>query len=424
MANQQHLDLLNQGKIIWNKWRKQNRDLQPDLFQANLQGANLHGVNFSRVKLNQAVLTQTNLSNSNMRNACLIKADLYQANLCEVTLSHANLCRAHLSEAVLRGANLCQSNLRESNLQNVDLSQANLSNAALKNAILYKSTLRNAVLCNTDLRGANLCGTDLTQANLRDADLRGANLSDANLSQANLTGVNLRGANLSRVNLEEAKLLAASLIDTNLNGANLVGCFIYGVSVWKIHLDKAIQRDLVVTLSNESRITVDNLEVAQFIYLLLNNKKIRDIIDTITSKVVLILGRFAPKRKDILEGIRNELRKQNYLPVLFDFDQPKSRDITETVTLLARLSRFIIADLTDPRSIPQELDSIVPTLPSVPVQPILESSQHVYGMYEHFTRYPWVLPTYLYTDEVSLLDSLKEHIIEPAEQKAKQLMRP
>ena len=39
-------------------------------------------------------------------------------------------------------------------------------------------------------------------------------------------------------------------------------------------------------------------------YLLLNNEEIRHVIDTITSKVVLILGRFMPERKAILDAIR------------------------------------------------------------------------------------------------------------------------
>jgi hypothetical protein len=42
-----------------------------------------------------------------------------------------------------------------------------------------------------------------------------------------------------------------------------------------------------------------------------------------------------------------ELRKRDYLPILFDFDIPANRDITETVSLLARMARFIVADLTD-----------------------------------------------------------------------------
>jgi len=42
----------------------------------------------------------------------------------------------------------------------------------------------------------------------------------------------------------------------------------------------------------EPVITVDNIEVAQFIYLLLNNRAICNVIDAIASKAVLILGRF------------------------------------------------------------------------------------------------------------------------------------
>ncbi len=117
-------------------------------------------------------------------------------------------------------------------------------------------------------------------------------------------------------------------------------------------------------------ITVDSLKVAQFIYLLLINEEIREVIDTITSKVVLILGRFTPGRKQILDAIKNELRKRNYSPILFDFEKPSSRDITETVSTLAHLSRFVIADITDAKSIPQELSHIVPFLPSVPIVPL------------------------------------------------------
>jgi hypothetical protein len=49
------------------------------------------------------------------------------------------------------------------------------------------------------------------------------------------------------------------------------------------------------------------------------------------------------------------------------------------------------------------------------------TSQHEYGMFEHFTRFPWVLPVYRYTDEGSLLKYLQEKVITPAEQKAKEL---
>jgi hypothetical protein len=165
---------------------------------------------------------------------------------------------------------------------------------------------------------------------------------------------------------------------------------------------------------------VDNLEVAQFIYLLLKNEKIRDVIDTITSKVVLILGRFA-ERKEILDALREELRKRNYSPVLFDFEKPASRDLMETVTLLARMARFIIADITDAKSIPAELERIVPDLPSVPIKPLMLRSDYEYPLFEHIKCYPWVLETYLYDTREGLLAVLGEAVITPAELKSQEL---
>lgn len=256
-----------------------------------------------------------------------------------------------------------------------------------------------------------------------DADFYKANLSKANLHRAYLSGADLREANLSGADLNGADLRRATFVETNLNNAILTNCLIYGIAAWDVQVEGAEQLNLVITGLNQPTITVDNLKVAQFIYLLLNNREIREVIDTITSKVVLILGRFTSERKIILEGIKEELRKQNYLPVLFDFEQPDTRDVTETVTILARMARFIIADITDPKSIPQELAFIVPQLPSVPVQPLIHSSQREYGMFSYFTRFPWVLPLYHYTDQTSLLHSLKANVIDPAEQKAQELVK-
>ena len=301
--------------------------------------------------------------------------------------------RPDFSEADLSGAYL----------NGVNLSYANLSKASLKETNLNEATLIDA----------NLRGADLSSAHLRGTDLRGADLSHANLSHADLSQADLNDANLRRT----------TIVGTNFTKAILTNCRIYGISAWDVELQEAEQNSLIITDYLQPTITVDNLEIAQFIYLLLNNTKIRDVIDTIAKKAVLILGRFTPEQKVVLDALREALRRHEYLPILFDFEKPSSRNFTETVRTLAHLSRFIIADLTDPSSIPQELYAIVPTL-AVPVQPLLEAPKREYSMFADFKRYHWVLPIHRYIDLPDLLATLEERVIDPAERKAQELTRP
>src|SRR5262249_29303463 len=171
--------------------------------------------------------------------------------------------------------------------------------------------LRGADLSGADLDGANLPMANLRVANLRGANLSGALLAEADLGRADLSAANLRAANLRRADLSSADLQLATLVSTDLTGADLTGCRIHGVSAWRLKLStKTKQRNLVITGRGEPEITVDNIEVAQFIYLLLRNEKIRDVIDTITSKAVLILGRFTDERKAVLDALRGELGKR------------------------------------------------------------------------------------------------------------------
>jgi hypothetical protein len=97
-------------------------------------------------------------------------------------------------------------------------------------------------------------------------------------------------------------------------------------------------------------------------------------------RAALILGRFTEERKPVLEALRQELRRRKYLPILFDFEKPSSCSTDETITLLARMARFVIADISDAKSVLQELRAIVPDLPSVPVQPIILEMQEEPGM--------------------------------------------
>jgi hypothetical protein len=54
----------------------------------------------------------------------------------------------------------------------------------------------------------------------------------------------------------------------------------------------------------------------------------------------------------------------------------------------------------------------------------LQISAEEYGMFEHFTRYPWVLETYRYEGLEKVITSLAEKVVAPAELKANELLGP
>jgi hypothetical protein len=79
------------------------------------------------------------------------------------------------------------------------------------------------------------------------------------------------------------------------------------------------------------------------------------------------------------------------------------------------------ADLTDAKSVLQELQAVVPTNPSVPVQPVILAAQEEPGMLDFFRPFPWVLKTHCYHTPEHLIDDLDEQLIGPAEAKVLEL---
>jgi uncharacterized protein YjbI with pentapeptide repeats len=390
MPDEEHLKILKQGAEQWNKWRLENA-IRPDLSGANLIGADLSGAN---------------LIDANLSFADLGGADLSGANLSGANLIGANLSGTYLGSAYLSGANLIGAYLSGGNLSGANLSFANLGGAYLS--------------------GANLGGANLIGANLIRAYLIGANLIRANLSSAKLIGANLIGANLTSANLTDADLSRTGLVETDFTNATITGCRTYGASAWNVTLVGTVQHNLVITKEGEPVVTVDDLEVGQFICLILNNTKIRNVIDTITSKGVLILGRFSdPQRKSVLDGLREGLRNFDLLPIVVDFDRPTDKDYTETVQTLAGMSMFVIADLTNPKSTPLELEATVKQfkIPYIPIIDVSAGPSSVPMLIDLQKSFHWVLPTRKYKSKEDLLDgeNLKTYIIEPASAKREQL---
>jgi uncharacterized protein YjbI with pentapeptide repeats len=367
MANQEQLKVLKEGVQAWNQWRATNSDFQVDLYGADLSGANLG---------------QANLSGADLRQADLWKADLRETDLRGANLSGAGLMGANLSQAHLGGAHLYAAHLM----------------------------------------GADLSAADLSGADLSGVDLREANLNETNLSEAILMGADLKRANLSGANLSGADLRGTSLVRTIIDKASISGSFVYAINALDLRGEFGEQKDLVITSSKTPMITVDNIKVAQFIHLVLHNEEIRDVINTVTSKSVLIVGRFStPERRSVLDALRNKLREYNLLPIVFDFDRPTDKDFTETIRTLAGLSLFVIADITNPKSSPLDLQATVPDY-QVPFVPIIQEGEQPFAtMVDLQKKYNWVMDTLYYDSIETLINALKLGIIDPAIEKHHEL---
>jgi hypothetical protein len=306
--------------------------------------------------------------------------------------------------------------------------------------ILYDAPLNGANFSQANFSNANLIGAQLQKATLIEVNFHEANLFGANLHEAVLTGSNFCRTDLYKTDLSGAKLTRANLQGTQLamtdfRGARLIGCTVYGLSAWDIKIDEATrQKGFIIRYRyrgegepaegmHEAQVTVDDLQLAQFVYLLLNNENIRNVIDTIGKKGVLILGRFTSERKAVLDAIRRKLRDLGYVPMMFDFERPTQRDFTETIKTLAGMSRFIIADITNPKSSPLELRATMPDY-MIPFVPIIHEDEEPFTMFQDLQQKygGWVLDLLKYNSTENLLRVLEKAVIEPALEMSEKLL--
>lgn len=234
-----------------------------------------------------------------------------------------------------------------------------------KGVNFFKSSLEGMHLDDVDLSGSNFYEADLSYAKLRRANLTGCNFRKTYLSYANLEGAQLINVNLNRANL----------VHSNLEGATIENSIIYGVSAWGIITNEStVQHKLILEDTNFAGdhlvryvseqdhypLMVEDIEIGQFIHLMTNNKSLGRALNAMIDKGVLILGKFRDEGREILEFVARRLKSKNFIPIIFDFQNPDENKLIDTVTVLAGISRFIVVDLSGP-SVPAELERITST---------------------------------------------------------------
>ena len=348
----------NYGYLKWSEWRKEKQVAKP-----NLKNADLNKVELLKYDFNNA-----DFEGANLKDAKLIHCEFMGSNLKDVNLENANCSFSNFTKAILNNANFTSAQLI-----NTTMIECICNNAKFIDASIVQNLSGKSDFSNCDFTASKIVLTNLVGCNLR---------------ETKFIDCYLNGSNLSRANLDNSTIKNST---------------IYGVSAWDLSTEGCLQENLtIINHYNDSVLTVDDLEIANFIYLITNNSKIANAIDSLTTKVVLILGRFTDDRLETLKYIKSILRKKDYVPVLFDFQKPDRRDLTETIGIIGRLSKFIVADLTDAKSIPQELSELIPNNPSLTIYPIIHNDQREYSMFEHWQGFSSVKDIFKYEKDSDL----------------------
>jgi uncharacterized protein YjbI with pentapeptide repeats len=371
MAGNDIRGILFHGVDAWNDWRRRHPRIQPDLSGLDLSAEALldAGIKTPLLKYVQGGVPEA-------------PTDEFVIDLRSIDFSDALLIGVHFGNADLSNANMARARLAD----------ADLTGAALDRVNLLGADLNGAKLVGARVRGAKLCGSSLHKADLWHASFVGSDLTDADLTEARI-------------------------LFTDFSGATLVDCRIYGAALWDINLTNAVQKNFIV--ESDANITVDNLALAQIFHVIKKNQGLIDMLDVLSRKVVLILGRFSTIYKPRLDAIGQKLRTLGYQSSIFDVPNPETRNMTETVSALGHLSRFVIADISEPRSVPQELQHLATNLVSVPIVPLLAKGEKEWAMFRDLLDRPQVLDIVHYADTEDLLARFEEAVVAPAEAKAR-----
>jgi uncharacterized protein YjbI with pentapeptide repeats len=430
MSCEDFLNLLKQGKEVWNNFKKTfPRNLPIIIHDFDFSNTDFSYFNFLGVNFNNCNFSNTRFYNSSLNTCVFNRVNFTNAHIGDSGCTDINFTDSKMQDVYLSG------NFKGSVFRNVDLTAANIAcdciNTDFFNANLYGATIKSTNFSQSKFQSSDLskvkggrnsfANTELVNTKFEEAylpfsDFSGANLSNANFTNSFLSNCIFYQVNFSNAIISNSFLQRCVIVEGNVSGCVIINCFIYGLSAWGLKGVFKEQSGLVITPKNRgAQITVDNLDMAQFIFLLLDNKNIRNVIDTVTSKTVLILGRFTPERKEVLDTLRIELSKYNYVPVLFDFENSANQTLLETVITLAGMARFIIADITIATMVREELRTIIEKYPSKPIKPILLETEKSYVTFpEILNSFKSVLSIYSYKDKQDIILNI-EKLINPIE---------
>jgi len=180
------------------------------------------------------------------------------------------------AKPILRNINFATQFPNQSNVYNLP----ELENFNFSNCDFHSSSFRNGSYINCVFDFSSINFSDLVDAYFYNCTFKNSSLRVSKIGSAHFINCNFENSDLSYCSAEKTDFTGSVFKNTRLEYIRFVKCnfsdtkinycFFYGTSTWDIIADDSIQQDIVITSNDDNLITVDNIELAQFIYLLPN----------------------------------------------------------------------------------------------------------------------------------------------------------
>ncbi len=292
MADKEHLKIFLTSVNAWNKWRKANPKIRPDLSDYEFENLKRNKVILSNAVLKGAAFRQVSFRGAKFTNSHMRDCVFERSVLTNADFSHADLRGSHFYSLTLESVEFHDADLRGAQLNqgvlitNEQLSRAKTDNTTVVEGPIYDKSnnqvqvddathdhsadsvsaeeglilsdeftvlkgneiveiLERGVDYWNDWRNKNpdirpdLSGIDLTTFNLRGIDFSNMQLAQVNLSGVDLVRADLHEANLNKANIEKADLSSTNLSSANLSSANLRSAYLISADLRSANLRSA-----------------------------------------------------------------------------------------------------------------------------------------------------------------------------------------